>query len=226
MTACQTASNGHRNQTTLESLNEAAKPFSSILALPDFEATPQEMERNMGLAIAHADAALDRIAALTPQEVSFENTIRALDDLSYLADLCASRIYLMKETSQDPAIRDTGTALIKQFQDWAVGLDYREDVYRSVKAFSDSKPVLSGEDQKLFEEILRDYRRAGLALPQEERKEVERLRKELSSLSTDFDANITKARKTLTFTREQLAGVPESFLEMDGIQSGEDTFSV
>ncbi len=226
MTACQTASNGHRNQTTLESLNEAAKPFSSILALPDFEATPQEMERNMGLAIAHADMALDRIAALTPQEMSFENTIRALDDLSYLADLCASRIYLMKETSQDPAIRDTGTALIKQFQDWAVGLDYREDVYGSIKAYSDSKPVLSGEDQKLFEEILRDYRRAGLALPQDERKEVERLRKELSSLSTDFDANITKARKTLTFTREQLKGVPESFLEMDGIQTGEDAFSV
>ena len=157
MTACQTASNGYRNQITLESLNEAAKPFSSILALPDFEATPQEMERNMGLAIAHADAALDRIASLTPQEVSFENTIRALDDLSYLADLCASRIYLMKETSQDPAIRDTGTVLIKQFQDWAVGLDYREDVYRSIKAYSDSQPVLSGEDQKLYEDILRDY---------------------------------------------------------------------
>jgi len=55
---------------------------------------------------------------------------------------------------------------------------------------------------------------------------VERLRKELSSLSTDFDANITKARKTLTFTREELKGVPESFLEMDGIQTGEDAFSV
>jgi len=227
MTACQSVPhNSSDTSTSLEALNQAAKPFGSVLALPDFETTPEEMAQNMGLAIGHADAALDRIAGLNPDEVSFENTIRALDDISYKADLVASRIYLMKETSQDADIRDAGTEQIKRFQDWAVGLDYREDVYRSVKAYADTNPSLEGEDQKLFEETLRDYQRAGLALPEAERNEVESLRKELSKLSTDFDSNITKATASLQFTAEELDGVPSSFLEMDGIKTGDDVYTV
>ncbi|MBT7876329.1 MAG: Zn-dependent oligopeptidase, partial [Verrucomicrobia bacterium] len=133
---------------------------------------------------------------------------------------------LMKETSQDPAIREKATQLIKRYQDWAVGLDYREDVYRSVKAYADLQDELSGEDKKLFEETLRDYKRAGLSLDEKERTEVEKLRKELSALSTDFDSNITQAQATLEFTGDDLKGVPNSFLEGDGVKTGNDTYSV
>ena len=110
-------------------------------------------------------------------------------------------------------MREKATDLIKDFQDWAVGLDYREDVYRSIKAYADTHPTLEGEDQRLFDDTLRDYRRAGLDLPQEERDEVEQLRKELSRVSTDFDANITKASGKLQFTREDLDGLPKDFLD-------------
>ena len=67
-----------------------------------------------------------------------------------------------------------------------MGVDYREDVYKAIKAFADSKPKLSGEDEKLFKETLRDYRRAGLELPPDKRKEVEQMRKELSKLGNGF----------------------------------------
>ncbi len=227
MTACQTTPpDASGIKTTLETLNSAAKPFGTVLALPDFETDPKEMEGNMEMTIAHANAALDKIASLNPSDLTFQNTIQALDDLGYEADLTASRIYLMKETSQDPAIRDMGTQLIKKYQDWAVGLDYREDVYRTVQAYANMEPDLSGEDKKLFEETLRDYRRAGLSLSDADRNEVEKLRKELSALSTDFDSNITKAQATLDFTADELKGVPDSFLEADGVKTGDDTYSV
>src|SRR5207249_2250282 len=76
---------------------------------------------------------------------------------------------------------------VKAFQEWAVGVDYREDVYKAIKAFADTHPKLTGEDEKLLKETLRDYRRAGLELAPDQRKEVEQLRKELSKLGTDFD---------------------------------------
>src|SRR5436190_1601399 len=79
---------------------------------------------------------------------------------------------------------------VKAFQEWAVGIDYREDVYKAIKAFADTHPKLTGEDEKLLKETLRDYRRAGLELPPDQRREVEQLRKELSKLGTDFDTNI------------------------------------
>jgi Zn-dependent oligopeptidase len=78
----------------------------------------------------------------------------------------------------------------------------------------------------LLEETMRDYRRAGLALPKAERDEVEKLRKDLARLTTDFESNITKAQQALKFTKAELDGVPESFLGQKGIQTGNDEYTI
>ncbi len=121
-------------------------------------------------------------------------------------------------------LRETAIDAIKELEEWMVGLDYREDVYKAVKAYADTKPRLKGEDGKLLEETMRDYRRAGLELPKAQRDEVERLRKELSRLTTDYEANITKAQKAVKFTKAELEGVPDSFLEQT--KTGEDEYTV
>ena len=103
-------------------------------------------------------------------------------------------------------------------------MDYREDDYRVLKYFAGTKPQLTSEDKKLFDETLRDYRRAGLELPATQRDEVEKLRKELTALETDFANNVTKAEKSVKFTRAELAGVPEDFLTQT--KTGDDEYTV
>ena len=196
------------------------------MRLPEFETTPGAIATTTSRTMTNADAALDRIGKLTAGEVNFTNTIRALDDNGVLIGEAMNRIYLIKETSTSAAVRDAATEAVKQLQEWAVGLDYREDVYRAVKAYADTNPSLSGEDAKLFSETMRDYRRAGLALPKAQRDEVEQLRKDLSAISTDFDSNITKAQKTLTFTAAEMAGAPESLLTAPGVKTGADEYSI
>jgi Zn-dependent oligopeptidase len=105
-------------------------------------------------------------------------------------------------------------------------LDYREDVYAAVQAFTAAQRRLEGEDLRFYEQVLRDYKRAGLHLPKAEREEVERLRKELSRLSTDFDSHITKATRALAFSSADLEGVPESFLSQEGVKTGDDQYTV
>src|SRR5207237_5907189 len=124
------------------------------------------------------------------------------------------------------AMRTAGENAVKVFQEWAVGIDYREDVYKAIKAFADTHPKLAGEDDKLFKETLRDYRRAGLDLPPEKRKEVELLRKELSKLGTDFDENVVAAKAPVVFTKAELDGLPESFFASPGIKTGDDSYTV
>ena len=123
-------------------------------------------------------------------------------------------------------MRTAAENAVKAFQDWAVGIDYREDVYKAIKAFADTHPKLTGEDQKLLKETLRDYRRAGLDLPPDQRKEVEELRKELSKLGTDFDTNIVKANAPVMFTKADLNGLPDSFFASPGIKTGDDVYTV
>ena len=200
------------NHNFLTEFQTRAAKFNSVIALPQFETTTNEVAATVKQTIADGNAALDRIGQLAPAAVTFNNTVRALDDMGFQSGLAASRLGLIKETSQSEALRDAATDGIKQLEEWSVGLDYREDVYRAVKAYADTKPALTGEDSKLLADTMRDYRRAGLALPKAERDIVEARRKELSRLTTDFETNINKAEKDVKFTRAELDGCTEDFL--------------
>jgi thimet oligopeptidase len=207
------------NLKTVDDFAAAAAKTNAVLALPDWEHTPEAVDAMMKNAIDTANRALDQIGAQDPSKVTFKSTVVALDDLTWAAGNAASRAVVIKESNTDPKVREAAEKAVKAFQDWAVGIDYREDVYKALKAFADTKPQLSGEDKKLFDETMRDYRRAGLALAPDKRKEVEDLRKQLAKLGTDFDTNIVNAKAPLVFTKAELDGVPDSFLESPGIKN-------
>ena len=149
----------------LDAFRKRAVKFKAVITLPTFETTTNDVSVSLQQTITNGNAALDHIGALQPREVNFRNTVRALDDLGYQVGLTENRLSVIKETSTDAALRDAATDAIKSLDEWSVGLDYREDVYRAVKAYADTKPKLKGEDAKLLFETMRDYRRAGLDLP-------------------------------------------------------------
>jgi thimet oligopeptidase len=211
---------------TVDDFRAAAAKANAVLTIPDWEQTPEAVATAMKNAIAKANAALDQIGAQDSGKVTFKSTVVALDDLTYEASLAANRATLIKETNTNPAMRTAAENAVKAFQDWAVGVDYREDVYKAIKAFADTHPKLSGEDEKLLKETLRDYRRAGLELPPDKRKEVEGLRKELTELGTDFETNIVKSNAPVMFSKADLDGLPESFFASPGIKTGDDVYTV
>jgi len=207
----------------LREFQKLAAKYNYVITVPSFETTTDEVRASVSKAIADGNAALNRISKLSPGEVTFGSTVGALDDLGSQLGLVDNRLSLIKETSANAVVRDAATVAVKEFEEWMVGLDYREDVYRAIKAYADTKPALEGEDAKLLFETMRDYRRAGLELPKPERDEVERMRKELARLETDYTTNLTKAEKALKFTRAELDGVPEDFLSQ--IKTGDDEYT-
>src|SRR5256886_85365 len=214
------------NLKSVDDFRAAAAKANAVLTIPDWEQTPEAVDAMTKNAIATANKALDQIGAQDLSKVTFKSTIVALDDLTYQAGNAANKAVIIKESNTNEKMRSAAENAVKEFQDWAVGIDYREDVYKALKAFADTKPKLSGEDKKLFDETMRDYRRAGLALPPEKRKEVEQLRKDLSKLGTDFDTNIVNAKAPVVFTKAELDGVPESFFASPGVKTGDDAYTV
>lgn len=188
----------------LEDFTNRAVKFNSVVGLPTFETTTDEVNLTVTNAIADATAALDRIGKLSPIEVNFTNTVRALDDLGYVLSTADNRLSVIQQTSTNAAVRDATTDALKDLEAWMVSIDYRDDVYHAIKAYADTHPKLEGEDAKLLFETMRDYRRAGLDLPRSQRDEVERMRKELSNVSQDFEENVTKATKAVKFTKAEL----------------------
>jgi len=211
---------------TVADFQQAGNKFKNVLRLPQFETTPEAIKVTADQTMAAADAGFDKIGRLPADQVRFHNTVGALDDIGFQIAGTMNRLYLIKETSTNAAVRDAATDAVKRLEEWSVGLDYREDVYRTVKAYADTQPRLTGEDARLLEYAMRDYRRAGLALPKAKRDEVERLRKELTAVNTDFESNINQARKSLTFTKAELAGAPDSLLNAPGVKTGDDEFTI
>ena len=214
------------NLKTVDDFRAAAAKANAVLTIPDWEQTPEAVDAMTKNAIATANKALDQIGAQDPSKVTFKSTIVALDDLTYQAGNAANKAVIIKESNTNEKMRAAAENAVKEFQDWAVGIDYREDVYKALKAFANTRPQLSGEDKKLFDETMRDYRRAGLELPPDKRKEVEQLRKDLAELGTDFDTNIVNAKAPVVFTKAELDGVPESFFTSPGVKTGDDAYAV
>ncbi len=211
---------------TIRDFQAAAAKANIILSVPDWEQTPKAITDSIKRAIAKANAGLDRIARQDLSGVTFDSTVVALDDLRAEIDLVASQAALISETNSDPAKRAATENAVKTLQEWNVGCDYREDVYKAIKAFADTHPDLSGEDRKLLDETLRDYRRAGMELSPAARKEVEQWRRDVSKVAADFEANIATAKAPVIFTRAQLVGLPDDFFSSPGIKIDKDSFQV
>jgi len=203
---------------TVADLSREGRPFRAKIELPGIERSIAEMETAVRRSMIEANRRLDELAMQEPRTATFDSTIAALDDILYPVVNTTNRMFLIKETSTNEEMRTAAADLIKQLSEYFVDVQYRVDVYEACNAFAEayragSRPRLRGEDQKLFDDTMRDYRRAGLHLDDATRQQVAALQVELSKLSTDFDTNITNAEVVLTYTKDELEGVPASQLE-------------
>jgi Zn-dependent oligopeptidase len=121
----------------------------------------------------------------------------------------------MAQVATDAAVRDAGSEAEERITKWRVGLAFRDDLYAAVRALADSPAgaVLEGEDRRLLDFWLRDFRRAGQELAPERRRELEALRSRLVELEVAYQRNISEFSDGIDVTREDLAGMPESFVE-------------
>ena len=85
---------------------------------------------------------------------------------------------------------------------------FREDVYKTVAAYAETSPDLQGEDAMLFKETLRDYRRNGMALPKDQREQLQALKTELNNMGLEFASNITDAKAIYRICLYLLTGKP------------------
>ena len=217
---------GSAKTSNLADFQAMAAKANSALVLPRYPLTPAELRAEADTALKLADEALAKLGAQAPAALTFANTFSDYDAITARVADVYLQVGTIAESSMDKAMRDAANEVTVKLQGWNVGLDYREDLFRVLKAFADTKPALGAEEQRLVDEQMRAYRRAGLALPAAERAEVEKLRKDLAALTTQFAINVNEARAPLDFTAEEMAGVPQSFLDSPGVKQPDGRYRV
>jgi Zn-dependent oligopeptidase len=149
------------------------------------------------------------IAKLPLNEVSWNNTMKALylvDDR--LAGLNGSVTFPM-HTSTDAKVRDASTAANGRLDKLGVELSGRKDVYQRLKQLPEPKEKL---EARLLKETLSDYERQGVLLEGEAFDKLQKIRTRLSQISVEFQSNMNEDNTKLLFEASALEGLTKEFI--------------
>ncbi|HVT12193.1 MAG TPA: M3 family metallopeptidase [Fimbriimonadaceae bacterium] len=188
-----------------------ASLFVSIL-LAAF-ASAQEVPQNIKDALKKADDAIAKIVAIPDGERTFDNTVGAFDDLSAQLDTDTNLFLFMQNVSPDANVRAQARAAEELVGNWAIEVGQREDLYKAMKAYADTHPVLEGEQKRLLEFTMRDYHLAGMDLPKDQRDKLADIEKQTNKLEIDFEQNIADDETVVPLTADELKGVPKDILD-------------
>ncbi|HET6379645.1 MAG TPA: M3 family metallopeptidase [candidate division Zixibacteria bacterium] len=182
------------------------------------QVTPQTVTAEAEAALRRADELVDR--AVSPPSLTFDDTLALVELAAGEIAIGYGRSAFMAHVHPDAAVRDAGQAAEEQLHKWGVSITFREDLYRVIRSFSqtDEAAALEGERRRLLEHWLRDFRRAGHELAREQRSELEALRRRVVELEVAFRRNVAEHRDWIEVTREELDGLPETYIQ--GLKPG------
>ena len=179
------------------------------------------IETDGAAAIAAVEAALDSLEAIPDAERTEANTLVALDAVHDGLTQASGRYAFLAEVAPEKSVRDAGLAFRKELDSFSTRIGFREDLYNAVRAFAISAEgeALEGESARHLEFTLRDFRRNGFDLDSSDRERVQALKEQLVDLGVRFRRNIDEFEDALLLTREQLAGLPDAYI--DGLREVE-----
>lgn len=167
--------------------------------------------------IEKAKKEISAIIEVTKDQKTFANTFKALDALS-LSDfsIAANILQTVEFVSPDAALREAAHQGVIQMQDFSVdNLSNNRQLYFALKSYVEnnaSKESLTTEQLYFMHETMDDFKRSGLDLPDDKLEQVKTVKKELASLSLDFETNISKDNRTITVKEQDLLGLEADFI--------------
>lgn len=197
-----------------------ATPTATTSIAVRFDLSPEQIASESKALMDRVKQVLDEVASLQDDEVTFENTVLALEMCDAAADSTSSSITFPQYTSTDAAVREASAAATKELSAFDIECNTREDVYLRVRAYEQKQEDLSPLKARLLRKTLLTYTRNGLALPLEKREQLKAIRKEISDLCIEFQKNLNEDTTKLFFTAEELDGLPDSFLS--GLSKSDD----
>ncbi len=159
-----------------------------------------------------------KLKAIDHKDRTFANTVKALDDATSLSDLAlfASALAATKYLHPNDTLRDAAQAKMQEVSAFFIDMMFDKALYQAFKAYAQGnaqKEDLSAEQRYYLDESLKDFKRMGLELPDDELEKVKKLKKELAKLSLDFGKNIATDQSIIEVERAELEGLQDDFIE-------------
>lgn len=177
--------------------------------------TTAEIERECQAAMRAADALVDQMATVPDHARTFANTLQPLEEIAELLSQAGGRYGFLSQVSPDDAIRRTAHDYEERMDTYATGLGFRQEIAQALRAYAKTAEgsALDGVEARLLEHSLRDFRRNGVDLDPEKRRRVQELKERLVTVGVAFRRNIDEYDDALLLNRDQLAGLPDAYID-------------
>ena len=161
--------------TTHPFLDEGDQPKWSTLQ-------PEYIENDISLALEEAEKNIQKIRNLNPADVTFLNTIKALEQSTSLLNSAWGLVSHLDSVCNSDDLRKAHNAMLPAVSEFGAKIPLDGKLWKNIKAFAESEQVksLSQIDQRLVHETIKDFQEAGADLSAEKRKRLEELSGELA----------------------------------------------
>lgn len=181
-----------------------------------FPKSVDDVNRRVDLALQEAKKELDKIIKLDDKSRSFNNTARALDRVENQFSVVSSGISVCEQVNPNKAIRDSCYQAAIKMSEFAVDAFLNVDLYKAFKSYiqgNAKKELLNDEEKYFLKEVMQEFIRSGLNLPEDELAQVKKLQKELSELSLSFNRNVALDNSFIEVGEDALKGVDPHFIK-------------
>ncbi len=184
--------------------------------------TANHVSEARDLILNDARMMLDKLVNIPDEERNFENTLLARDDIEAKVWHLWNPVQLLAAVHPDEAVctaSDSAIILLSQFHNT---LNMDRSLFLAIEAYSKSAKAreLTGWKEKYLDDLLADFKRSGIALPDNKRQKVRAIKDRLSDWSLKFGNNIFEFSDTLFVTEKEIAGLPESYVQDHLTKSG------
>ncbi|XP_065179888.1 thimet oligopeptidase-like [Sycon ciliatum] len=209
------------------SMSVAPEKIDSAVRLHWADISAERIQALSDDVMAIGKGMLSKVSAIPLTGVTYDNTIQVLEDTEREMSTMTSMVTFPSSVHTDKDVRDASTAADKVLSDFFVELKCNKDVFDRVVAFKEKfYDDLSEQGKRYVNFYIRDGRRLGLHLSEEIRKQVQGIDQDLSKRGIDFVRNLAEDKTELTFTREELAGMPDDFINSLEKTDGGDKYTV
>jgi peptidyl-dipeptidase Dcp len=204
ISSCQEAL--RENPLLVEStLPFGAPDFSKIQTsdyLPAFETAIQQTKDEIARIVENPDSA------------TFENTILAYEESGRLLDRVSRVFFALVEADKTPELGEIEKKVQPMLTDLSNEIMFNKPLFERIKQVYDKEhDTLQGEDQKLLEEIYKEFVREGALLPDDKMERMKEINLKISDLQQkwgDMLPDATNDAIVWVDKKEDLAGLSEA----------------